>query len=72
VSLIKSKDNSPDYEMDRKHIFLLENGQYALVKECGCSCYDRSDAEICLYKTKEDALDAFKQKEEYQPVGYWD
>ena len=48
VALVVSKDHSEPYEMDRKHIFKLENGHYAFIQESGCSCYEASEAEIQL------------------------
>lgn len=52
------KDNSESYEMDRVWVLLLESGQYAGVFECGCSCYESSDANIDLYPSKAKAMDA--------------
>ena len=48
IALIVSKDHSEPYEMDRKHIFRLENSQYAFITESGCSCYEASEAQIEL------------------------
>ena len=50
VKLVKQKDFSEAYTMDRAEVFKLENGSYALVKESGCSCYDSTtDAKIELF-----------------------
>ena len=68
VELIHSQDHSESYEMDRKHVFKLENGQYALISESGCSCYEASDAQIILFPTEEKAKEAFVAKEGY---GSW-
>jgi hypothetical protein len=56
VELIHSQDDSESYEMDRQHVFKLENGRYAYISEQGCSCYEYSDAEVCEYPTKEEAM----------------
>jgi hypothetical protein len=40
------------------HILKLENGQYALVIEEGCSCYEPKDAEIELFPTRPRAKEA--------------
>ncbi len=60
-ALIESDDRSEPYEMDRRHLFELENGQYAVVREYGCSCYDSRDADIELYPTLKRAEDAYKR-----------
>ena len=60
VELVRSKDCSQSYEMDRRHIFKLENGQYAVVKEDGCSCYSSSEADIQLFSDLQMANDCFE------------
>lgn len=61
IELVVSEDWSESYEMTRRTIFKLENGQYALVKENGCSCYTYADADIELFPSKRAALVAFKK-----------
>jgi hypothetical protein len=56
VLLVKSVDHSESYEMDRRHIFKLENGSYAFVTENGCSCYSSSEAKITLCKDIGEAI----------------
>lgn len=58
VALIASVDESPCWEMDRRHVFLCQNGSYAAVIESGCSCYEPSEAEISFYPTEAEARDA--------------
>lgn len=59
VDRIEHEDRSESYEMDRAHVFKLENGKYALVTESGCSCYESGSALIDLYPTEQKALEAF-------------
>ena len=66
TKLIISKDVSQPWEMDIAHIFKLENGQFAVVIEEGCSCYSSSDAKIELFPNKDRAMKAFKKWEECQ------
>lgn len=47
------------YSINRIHVFLLENGQYAVVTESGCSCYCSEDANIDLHPNKQSAMKAF-------------
>ncbi len=61
IELIDSENKSGFYEMDRMHIFKLVSGQYAVVKESGCSCYEARDASIDIVKTKEEALRQMKE-----------
>lgn len=70
VELIISEDQSESYEMDRRHVFKLENGQYALISEVGCSCYMSEEADIELYPNKAAALKAFK-KPRYEGGKSW-
>ena len=58
VKLIASVDESPDWEMDRRHVLLMKNGSYATVIENGCSCYDSSEAVIDFHKTLSEALES--------------
>lgn len=70
IELIKSADYSESYSMNRAHIFKLENRQYAMVVETGCSCYTCSDAKIELFPSKHQALVSFSkyvsQQEQYK------
>lgn len=67
VRLVKTGDKSPAWEMDRFHVFELENGQYATVLECGCSCYDYGDADIELFPDEESAM---KKYDEWEKESY--
>lgn len=71
IRLVYSKDNSEPYEMDRRLIFGLENGQFAVVKERGCSCYEPSEAVIDLLPTLEKAIEVFEQAGEYEEPNKW-
>lgn len=70
IELVKSVDYSQSYEMDRGHIFKLENKSYAVVIESGCSCYSCSDAKIELFGKKSDAEKSLQkyidQQEQYK------
>lgn len=59
IHLVSTHDRSRSYEMDRAHVFELQNGVYALVVEEGCSCYGPADALIELYPNIEKAQKAF-------------
>jgi hypothetical protein len=59
VERVAHEDLSESYEMTEAHVFKLENGQYALVTEDGCSCYSADEAEIELFPTQEKAVDKF-------------
>jgi hypothetical protein len=58
---IALRDDSGSYEMHRAWILQLENGQFAVVTESGCSCYDSSQAEIDLHKDLELAKEQFER-----------
>ncbi len=60
---IRHADHSASYEMDEAHVYKLENGQYALVTESGCSCYSSSDAVIDLYPDEATAVEQFDKWE---------
>lgn len=47
------------YQMIQAHVWQLENGNYALIVEEGCSCYDPDDAQIELFPRLHTAIDAF-------------
>lgn len=61
IKVIRSVDHSQSYVMDRRHVFLLENGKYAFVRESGCSCYIPMDAEIDLCSSLEDVKRAWNE-----------
>ena len=49
ASEVGHADFSESYEVDTMHVFQLQNGQWAVVRECGCSCYESSEADIELF-----------------------
>lgn len=59
IRLVDSYDESRDYDLDRGHIFELQNGKFAYVSEAGCSCYDVNDAAIFIFETEVDAKARF-------------
>lgn len=59
IERVAYKDMSESYEMERAHVFRLENGQFALVTESGCSCYDYEDAVIDLFPDLKSAMESF-------------
>ena len=61
VERISHEDYSRCFEMCMAHVLALDNGQYALVTEKGCSCYESEDAYIDLFPTKEKAMDSFRK-----------
>lgn len=67
VERVAHEDYSAAWEMDRAHVFRLENGQFALVTESGCSCYEPEGASIDLHPTLESAMKSFEtwKKESY-------
>ena len=48
VAEVGHADCSESWGMEMMHVFQLEGGQYAVVHESGCSCYDSNDADIEL------------------------
>ena len=61
VELVESHDQSPSCEMQRMHIFKLRNGEYAVVEETGCSCYDSGQAQIEFHKDLKSAMEIFNK-----------
>ena len=59
IRRIDHADHSESYTMDEGHVLALENGQFALVTESGCSCYSCDDADIDLFPDYSSAKDAF-------------
>jgi len=51
VEVIAEEDHSECYEVDEKHLYKLENGRYAVVRESGCSCYSLADADVTTFDT---------------------
>jgi hypothetical protein len=54
--IVYSHDTSESYEMNRSHVFELENGKFGAVTEQGCSCYESSDADIEIFASLADAI----------------
>ena len=50
-----------DYGIDCAHLIQLENKRYAVIFECGCSCYDYSDASIHTFDTLREARTFWKE-----------
>lgn len=63
IRLVVSGDHSESYEMERFHVFKLENGKFATVHECGCSCYESEDASIDILPTLSKAMSQFEEWE---------
>lgn len=61
IEMVEHEDRSESYEMDAAHVFKLENGNFAFVTECGCSCYSSDDADIDLFQDLEKAQEAFRK-----------
>jgi len=71
-TIVRSKDCSEPWEMDKRHLFKLENGKYAVVVERGCSCYEPSRANIELFPNESDAIKAFEKHDEaYEDPNKW-
>jgi len=70
VKLWKHKDLGETYIKCEAHIFELENNEYALVVEEGCSCYSAVEADITLYGDYDDALEKFKEWVRNRRGGY--
>ena len=59
VKKIDGYNRSEGYDNDSGVLLLLENGKFAYVRECGCSCYDASQAEIFVKENEQDARELF-------------
>lgn len=71
VRLVVSYDKSESYDMDRLHVFELENGQYAVITECGCSCYSASDADVDLFPEQGMAVQKAEEwRKQHEERGY--
>ena len=66
VREVASVDLSESYEMRAARVFHLESGQYALITEMGCSCYDSTMADIDLFPTEHDAMKSYDAWEKQQ------
>jgi len=56
-------DRSAGYETDTIHVFKLEDGNYAVVTESGCSCYGADEAEIEVFSKEEEAIQLYEKWE---------
>lgn len=70
VERVAHVDHGAGYTKRACHILKLENKRYALVSECGCSCYESADAEIDLHPDKKSAMRAFEQWKKDHPQSY--
>lgn len=61
IELIISENRNEDYEMNRAHIFLLDNGKYAFVGESGCSWYGPEEAQIEICPDLDSANNLFNK-----------
>ena len=59
IEYIKHYDFSENYGVDTIHIFKLENGKIAFVREVGHSGYSPEDAQIELFYCEQKALEKF-------------
>ena len=71
VEVTDSKDFSASYEMERAHIFKLQNRRYAYVEEVGCSCYEPYGAKIESGLSLREAEARMKQFIEYYGNRDW-
>lgn len=60
TALIFSHTGPEDYTKNCSHVFLMKRGDYAMVNESGCSCYEPSEASISFYPTEAEAIQAAK------------
>lgn len=56
IEMVGSHNRSESYTKNEMHVFKNMNGSYAIVRESGCSCYERSNAQVDFVKTKKEAL----------------
>lgn len=49
IEVLYTEDHGAAYEVNSQHVLLLEDGRCAVVTECGCSCYDSSQADIEIH-----------------------
>ena len=61
VSEIAHADFSESYEIEMMHIFKLSSGKAVTVHECGCSCYESSQADVEVYPNSNAAIEKFLQ-----------
>lgn len=62
IRIVKRVSNpNVSYEVDQATIFELEDKRFALVTESGCSCYSSSEADIDLFPTEKEALEALNK-----------
>ncbi len=66
IEEIELCDRSEDYSIDKIHVFKLEDNNYAVVVESGCSCYSNSDAQIEIFSSKKDAIAKYEKWEHDQ------
>lgn len=63
VAVIADETGDEDWSTNRKHLYGLENGKFAVVRESGCSCYTLADADIDVYESQEQAEAAYNDIE---------
>lgn len=68
IECLAFRDFAGSFEMSQAHVWRLENGQYALIVEDGCSCYDSNEADIDLFPTVSEAVDKYQKwvKKQYK------
>lgn len=59
IAEVGHADASQPYEMDMLHVFRLDTGEYVIVTECGCSCYESSNADLEMQPSFAVAMDKY-------------
>lgn len=68
VDRVAFEDRAGSYETRQVSVWKLENGQYAVITESGCSCYDRSSADIEHFPSKKSAMASFEKWKKKNPI----
>lgn len=68
VARVEHANQNENYSRREAHVLKLENGQYALVSEIGCSCYSSNNAEIELFPNKRAVMIKFAQWKKDHPI----
>ena len=68
IDRIAYEDRAGSYEMRQVSVWKLENGKYAVISEMGCSCYDRSQADVELFESVKKAMESFERWKKENPI----
>lgn len=63
-------DCSESWEMDQMHVFKLTDGQYVIVSESGCSCYEPEQADVELQPSLVAAFDKYLEYKKKNGISF--